>query len=422
MTYQEAMEKIDSLLVFGSRPGLERITKLLDLMGNPQNNLKYVHVAGTNGKGSVSNMTASILTKAGYKTGLFTSPHITGFGERMQINFKKISNEDIVQEVEKLFPLVEKLRKNGDIITEFEFVTAIAFDWFANQKCDIVVLETGMGGRFDATNVIKQPVCSVITSISLDHTAVLGDTLSKIAAEKCGIIKNNCNTVFALQDNEVNDVVIQTAAERNNTLFTPVNLPVIKSDIFGSTVQYGNLIIELPLIGKHQISNLQLVLCAAEALRKSGYAITDTAIKEGISSVKMPARFEIVQNNPLVILDGAHNPGGLKALANTIDKYLSEKSVICVMGMLKDKDCKNSLKYLEGKIDSLITTTVPDNPRRQTAKELRQSANSYFNDIIAEEDPLTALNTAISTAKSIKNSVVLVCGSLYLASFYRSAF
>lgn len=419
MNYQEALKKIDSLLVFGSRPGLDRITKLLDLMGNPQDKLKYVHVAGTNGKGSVSSMTASVLTKAGYKTGLFTSPHITGFGERMQINFNRVSEEDIISQVEKLFPLVEQLRQNGDVITEFEFVTAIAFNWFAEQKCDVVVLETGLGGRFDSTNVIKTPLCSVITSISLDHTAVLGDTLDKIASEKCGIIKQGGNTIFSFQEDEVNNRVIQTVYEKNNVMYNPVNLPVISSDIHGSDIVYGDLKIHLPLVGEHQIFNVGLVLCTAEALRKSGLSISDEALKAGIEAVKMPARFELLSENPLFVLDGAHNPGGLKALSGAIDKYLNNKNIICVMGMLKDKDCKSSLRFLEGKLYKLITTTVKDNPRRQTAEELKETASVYFEDITAEENPLKAVDTALQLAEETDNSAVLVCGSLYLASDIR---
>lgn len=419
MTYQEAMEKIDSLLVFGARPGLTNITKLLQLMGNPQDKLKYVHIAGTNGKGSVSNMTAKILTAAGYKTGLFTSPHITGFGERIRINNECISEQAIVNHVEKLFPLVEQMRENGDIITEFEFVTAIAFNYFFEQKCDVVVLETGLGGRYDSTNVIKTPLCSVITSISLDHMAVLGDTLEKIAAEKCGIIKEGGSAVFAFQEDEVNNKVVSVAAERGNILYNPINLPVVSSDITGSVVNYGGLKIKLPLIGEHQISNLALVLCTIESLRKRGLNIPDTAITDGIAGVKMPARFEIISENPLFILDGAHNPGGLKALSNAIDKYLYGKNIICIMGMLKDKDCEHSLAFLNGKLFKLITTTVKDSPRRQSAEELKQTAGRFFEDITAQEDPFKAVDMALELAKNTENSAVLVCGSLYLASDIR---
>lgn len=419
MTYDEAMKKIDSLLVFGVKPGLERIQKLLDLMGDPQDKLKFVHVAGTNGKGSVSNMIASVLTKNGCKTGLFTSPHITGFGERMQIDFERISEEDIIRQVERIFPLVEDMKAHGEIVTEFEFVTAIAFNWFYESNCDVVVLETGLGGRFDSTNVIKTPLCSVITSISLDHMGVLGDTLEKIAFEKCGIIKNGGVTVFSFQEDEVNNVVACTAAERGNVLCSPAQLPVKSSDITGSEVTYGELEIKLPLVGKHQVKNLALVLCAIQALKKQGLSVSDEAIKSGIESVKMPARFELVSQDPVFILDGAHNPGGLKALAEAVDTYLKNKNIICVMGMLKDKDCKSSLAFLDGRISRLITTTVSESPRRQTAAELAQAASEFFDNIIVDENAYSAVDKALEIAKQTENSAVLICGSLYLASQIR---
>lgn len=419
LTYEEAIEKIDSLLVFGMKPGLERMEKLLDLMGNPQDKLKFVHIAGTNGKGSVCNMLAGILTAAGYKTGLFTSPHITGFGERMQINHGRISENEVIEEVEKLFPYIEELSKKGVVITEFEFVAAIAFDWFLKKGCDVVVLETGLGGRFDATNVIKTPLCSVITSISLDHTGILGDTLEKIAFEKCGIIKRGGATVFAFQEDEVNNVVACTAAERENVLYTPCSLPVVSSDITGTVVEYGNINIKIPLVGRHQVGNTALVLAAVDALRKRGLSISDGALKKGIENVKMPARFELISTDPIFILDGAHNPGGLSALADAIDTYLDGRKVICIMGMLKDKDCKNSIAFLKGKIHRLITTTVAESPRRQTAQELADTASAYFGDIIVEEDAVQAVSTALRIAQQTENSAVLLCGSLYLAAQVR---
>lgn len=419
MTYDEAIKKIDSLLVFGVKPGLERITRLLELMGNPQKKLRFVHVAGTNGKGSVSNMTASVLTKSGYKTGLFTSPHITGFGERMQIDFERVSEGEVAELVESIFPLAERMKANGEIITEFEFVTAMAFQWFFDNNCDVVVLETGLGGRFDSTNVIETPLCSVITSISLDHTGVLGDTLEKIAFEKCGIIKNGGATVFAFQEEEVNNVVACTAAERGNVLYSPAQLTVESSDVTGSEITYGSLEIKLPLVGKHQVNNLALVLCAVQALKKRGLIIPDEAIKSGIESVKMPARFELISTEPIIILDGAHNPGGLKSLSEAIDTYLNDKKIICVMGMLKDKDCEHSLEFLKGKIYRLITTTVSSSPRRQTAEELAKTAGAFFDNIISDEDACRAVDKALEIAKATENSAVLVCGSLYLASQIR---
>ncbi len=419
MTYEQALEKIDSLLVFGVKPGLERLKRLLTVMRNPQEKLKYIHVAGTNGKGSVCNMTARILTAQGYKTGLFTSPHITGFGERMQIDFKQIPKEDIIDEVERLFPLVEMLKNLGTVITEFEFVTAMAFDWFARNKCDYVVLETGLGGRFDATNVVHVTLCSIITSISLDHTAVLGDTLAKIAYEKSGIIKMGRAVVYNRQEDEVNSVIENEAAKKGCKVYIPEKAELTASDIDGSIVRYRDKEVLLPLLGEHQIRNLSLVLCAVDVLREQGVEISDKAVRDGLSAVRIPARFERISDEPLVILDGAHNPGGLEALADSVDRYLYDKNIICIMGMLKDKDSKTALAFLKGKLYKVITTQVNDNPRRLTAEELKAIAGEYFTDITAESDNEKAVNLAFDTADKTENPAILICGSLYLASEIR---
>ena len=388
-------------------------------MRNPQEKLKYIHVAGTNGKGSVCNMTARILTAQGYKTGLFTSPHITGFGERMQIDFKQIPKEDIIDEVERLFPLVEMLKNLGTVITEFEFVTAMAFDWFARNKCDYVVLETGLGGRFDATNVVHVTLCSIITSISLDHTAVLGDTLAKIAYEKSGIIKMGRAVVYNRQEDEVNSVIESEAAKKGCKVYIPEKTESVSSGIDGSIVRYRDKEVHLPLLGEHQIRNLSLVLCAVDVLREQGVEISDKAVRDGLSAVRIPARFERISDEPLVILDGAHNPGGLKALADSVDRYLYDKNIICIMGMLKDKDSKTALAFLKGKLYKVITTQVNDNPRRLTAEELKAIAGEYFTDITAESDNEKAVNLAFDTADKTENPAILICGSLYLASEIR---
>lgn len=413
------MEKINSLLVFGVKPGLERMKMLLCIMRNPQDKLKYIHVAGTNGKGSVCNMTAKILTAQGYKTGLFTSPHITGFGERMQINFRQISKQEITDEVERLFPLVEKLKEFGTVITEFEFVTAMAFDWFARNKCDYVVLETGLGGRFDATNVVHETLCSIITSISLDHTAVLGETLGKIAYEKSGIIKPGRAVVYNRQEQEVNSVIEEDAREKGSRVYIPDKVEGIFTDIKGSVIKYRDKQYCLSLLGNHQLTNASLVLCAADVLRELGIEISEQALQEGLRNVSIPARLECVSDNPPVILDGAHNPGGLKALADAIDKYLPDRRIVCVMGMLRDKDSKTALGYLKGKLYKVITTQIHDNPRTLTAEELKDIAGEYFADITAENSVDKAVRQALDMMYKTENSALLICGSLYLASEVR---
>ena len=423
MIYTEALKLIDSLLVYGSRPGLERITKFLALLDNPQDKLKYVHVAGTNGKGSVSNMIAAILKSAGYKTGLFTSPHIVEFGERMQINGEYIPEADVVSLVERLFPIAEKMKEDGDIITEFEFVTAMAFCWYNEQKCDVVVLETGLGGRFDATNVINTPLCSVITSISLDHQAVLGDTIEKIAFEKAGIIKPDGRTIYALQEDDADEVILSAAVERNNTVhYAAGSMIAPVMSINGALVKFDGTEISFPSAGRHQMMNFSLVISAVDALRGEGFNITKEDVKNGVESVKMPARFEILSENPLVIADGAHNPGGMRALACAIDDFFSENQVICVLGMLVDKDSHSAVRYLKGRTFSVIATTVPDSPRQQSAQQLADTIKDLDLNVDVCENPQTAVDLALELAKNLPKAVIIICGSLYLASALRKRF
>ncbi len=419
ISYDKAIEKIDSLLTFGSKPGLERIRKLLALMGDPQNDIKYIHVAGTNGKGSVCNMLAGILTAAGYKTGLFTSPHITDFGERIQINSEKISREDTASLTERFFPLVEQLREQGVIITEFEFVAAIAFQYYKEQQCDVVVLETGMGGRFDATNVIAAPLCSVITSISLDHTAILGDTLQKIAFEKCGIIKQDGITVYLPQEKEVNEQIDNTALQRNNTIIRAQITQAESTSLDGTIVEIEGEKVTLPLLGRHQLKNLAVTLAAVKAVRQRGMRIEPEQIKKGIESVRLPARFEKLSDEPLIIVDGAHNPDGMRALAGSIDEYLSEKNILCVMGMLKDKESRDAASHLIGRVGEIIATTVPDTPRTRTAEDLKTILDELGFQTVSCPDPHEAVRQAVEKAACRENTMVLICGSLYLAAHTR---
>ena len=257
MTYENAVEKIHSLLTFGSRPGLDRMRILLDRLGNPQDRLKFIHIAGTNGKGSVCAMLSSALVAAGYKTGLFISPYITDFRERIQINNCMVSESVLTDAVEKTFPIIEQLREEGTIITEFEYVNALQFYIHANADCDIVVLETGMGGLLDCTNTIKSPLCAVITTIGLDHTAILGDTIEKIAQQKCGIFKPDSMAVTSKQDIRAMKVIESTAREKKIPLATSesVNIDVIETTLKGSRFMFNGVEIDLPLSGDHQLEN-----------------------------------------------------------------------------------------------------------------------------------------------------------------------
>ncbi|HHZ06496.1 MAG TPA: bifunctional folylpolyglutamate synthase/dihydrofolate synthase [Clostridiales bacterium] len=419
MTYKQALKKINSLLLFGSRPGLDRIKKLLKLLGNPQDKLKYIHIAGTNGKGSTCTMLSSILTNAGYKTGLFISPFVIDFRERMQMNGEMIPEQDLADCVSEIFPVVERMRDNGEIITEFELVTAIAFYWFAQQGCDIVVLETGLGGRFDSTNVIRTPLVSVITSISLDHTAILGDTVEEIAMEKCGIIKDYGYTVFYPQESNVNNVILNFSNLRCNTFVNAneVQLTALGGNITHTDVEYRGFPMKLNLIGKHQIKNLKTVLAVIEVLQNHRrFYITDENIADGLAKATMPARLELLSTEPVVLVDGAHNPNGMEALSQAITDYLPNKNIVCIMGMLRDKDSNSSLEYLDGLFDAVITLE-PDNPRKQTSEELAEKAVKFFDKVYPMESFSGAVDKALEMAGD--DGAVVVCGSLYLASQLR---
>ncbi len=418
MNYNDAIIKINSLLRFGSRPGLERISKLLNYLGNPQDQLKFVHVAGTNGKGSVCNMVAKVLTESGYKTGLFTSPYIIDFCERIQIDNKMISKDDLSKITNEIFPIVEEMAKNNEIITEFELITAIAFKYFCEQQCDIIVLETGLGGNYDSTNVIKPPLVSAITSISLDHTGVLGDTLEKIASEKSGIIKENSNTVFYSQEECVNNIIVDKCNSVNNnlTFANEINIEILDTSIHGTTFLYNDFEIFMSLIGSHQIKNAKTALGILEVLSNNNFTINIQNIKDGFSSIEIPARLELLSTSPIILLDGAHNPDGLKYLSKTINDYLPNKNIVCIIGMLKDKDSISSLEHIKGLFSKVITLT-PDNPRALSASDLKISALPYFDDIVSFDDKLLAIEYALSICGN--DDAIIICGSLYLASQLR---
>lgn len=419
MTYEQALQSINSLLLFGSRPGLSRIRKLMEKLGSPQDRLKYIHVAGTNGKGSTCMLLAETLKAAGYKTGLFVSPYVIEFRERMQINNQMIPKDELIKEVEEIFPIVESLRAEGVIITEFELITAISFHWFDKNNCDVVVLETGMGGRVDCTNIIGTPLASVITSISLDHTAVLGDTIEEIAKEKAGIIKANGNTVFYPQEDTVNRVIETAAKEHSNALVLADSIPLTieKCEITHTLLRYKDKPLKLKLIGKHQICNAKLALAVIERLNETGaLSIRDDHIAQAFAQATMPARLELLSTRPIILLDGAHNPAGMQALGQAIQDYLSHKKIVCIMGMLQDKDSNSSLEYLDGLVDEVITLE-PNSPRRQTADELAEKAVKFFDRVYPMDNFGAAIDKAMDMAG--ENGVVLVCGSLYLASQLR---
>lgn len=420
MTYSEALESIHSLLSFGSRPGLDRVRELLRRMGNPQDKLKFIHVAGTNGKGSTCAMLSAILKAEGYRTGLFISPYITDFRERIQIDNEPVSEEVLTAAVEKTLPLIDKLRDEGIIITEFEYVNALEFYIHAEAKCDIVVLEVGMGGLLDSTNVILPPLCSVITTIGLDHTAILGDTIEAIAEQKCGILKKGSIAVTSSQDKRVMSVIESTADKLGIPLRKgeDIEVDVREISLKGSRFVCGSLEITLPLAGDHQIENARTALAAVEAIRSSGLlGISDDSIIKGMRNAVNPARLELLSESPVVLLDGAHNPNGIEALKAAIDRFLPDTPIICVMGMLADKDIDSSIALLDGVFERVFTVPI-DNPRALSPVDLARKFENHAKAVQPFDSREDAFDAAYALAKGT-DSAVLICGSLYLAGEIR---
>ena len=427
MTYQEAVSNINSLLVFGSKPGLERIRELVDRIGAPDKKLKFIHIAGTNGKGSVCAMLSSVLKKGGYKTGLFISPYVLEFRERFQINGEMIPEETLAGIVEEIYPVIEQMKQEGKIITEFEMVFAVALRWYEMEKCDVVVLETGLGGRFDATNIISTPLASVIMSISLDHTAILGDTAEKIAFEKCGIIKPCGITVlYGDQPEGVVDVVKDAVRTRSNELIVADTSCVkrISSSLSGSVFAFCSPEFEngketefsLPLLGEHQLYNADAVLHTVIALRKRGLSLPTDAVRQGLAEAFFPARLEVLGRKPVILLDGAHNPGGAAALKKAVTDLLPDRNRTAVVGMLADKDVSSVLKLMTPLFKSMVTVT-PDNPRAMNNRELAELICSIGGCAEPADRYEDALRQAVEKAGS--DGAVVVFGSLYMASDMR---
>ena len=417
MDYTSALSYVHSLLTFGSKPGLSRVSRLVSLVGNPQNDLKFIHFAGTSGKGSTALMTASILQKAGYKVGLYTSPFVLDFRERFKINGQMIEKDEFAFLASELKEKVELLNSEGIIITEFEFITALSFMWFKKQNCDVVCLEVGMGGRFDATNIIKPPLCSVITSIGLDHTAFLGDSIDKIAFEKCGIIKEPSPVCsYPLQKPEAFDVIKNICAERNCKLNIASldKLKIKNSSLDGSEFEYKGQTYKIKLLGEHQIYNALNALTAIEVLEENGFNISSNAKKEGLLSALGHARVEVLSTCPIVLIDGAHNEDKVKALYSFVKQY--EGRIVSVCGMLKDKDFKKSVSLIAPLCRDIFTVT-PDNPRALENDEMAKVCEKYCQSVKACDSIESAVKEAFKILNT--NDVFLAWGSLYIAGEIR---
>ena len=418
MNAEQAIAYIHSVCWKGSIPGLGRTQELLKKMGNPEKKLKFVHIAGTNGKGSTAAMTASILSRAGYRTGLYTSPYIYRFHERIQVDGVEISDEDLTEITEYVKPLADSMAQSP---TEFELVCCIAFEYFYRKKCDIVVLEVGMGGAWDATNVIEVPEVAVITNIGLDHTEYLGDTVEKIAETKSGIFKPHGHAVVYRSTPSVEAVYERVCAERDVSLRkADFDGLVLKAHTLeGQVFDCGsrkNLV--LPLLGDHQLHNASVVLSIADTLIGEGWKISEQNIYDGVRDVRWPGRFDIVCRKPLFIIDGGHNPQCIEALVKNIQDYLAGKKVVALTGVLADKDYADMYKPVMPLVDRFVCITPP-NPRKLEAEQLAQYLRQAGAQAQASESILDGVKKAMELAG--KDGVVLCFGSLYSIGGIRDA-
>lgn len=423
MTYKEAMEYIDSLQTCGIVPGLDSIRELCRRLGNPQDQLKFVHIAGTNGKGSVLAYISTILKTAGYCVGRYISPTIFEYRERIQVNGRNISQKDVCTGLEQVRDVCRQMVEEGlPQPTPFEVETALAFRYFHLKKCDIVVLETGMGGLMDATNLIGTTQVAVLTSISMDHMKFLGNTLGAIAQQKAGILKEGCPAVTAEQEPEAMEVIRQTAAKKHCELHvadpgylshirrgTGKNLERQRFDYCGADgLSLKDL--EIHLAGAVQPENALLALEAVRVLQQKGFSVSQQALRKGLADTVWKGRFSVVARKPLFIVDGAHNEDAAGKLAQSIENYFTNRRIIYIMGVLRDKEYEKVIALTEKYADQIITVTPPDNPRALSAYDLAQAIAKVHTSVTAAD----SLEEAVEMARLLAGAddVILAFGSL----------
>jgi len=422
MEYSEALSMIHAATRLGSQLGLERIRRLCDLLGRPQEKLRFVHVAGTNGKGSTVAMTAAVLQRAGYKTGMFISPYVVDFRERMQIDGEMIPEQELADEFARMAPCIEKMKAENCEPTEFEIVTALALCWFARRRCDIVVFEVGLGGRFDSTNVIDAPDCAAITSISLDHTDLLGSTTGEIAFEKCGILKPGSRAaVYPLQPDDARRVIERTCAERGIVPNIPdlAQLRMLDNGFEGSLICYKGREYRVSMRGEYQVYNALTVLAIVEELRAAGWNIPQEAVCWGLANTHFGGRLEAVRRQPLCLIDGAHNQDAVQQLCRTVDRFFAGRRVVVVMGMLRDKAYETCIEQVAAR-SAVFIAARPDCPRALEAQETADVAARRCAAVKVQPEPYRAAQMAMEEAGA--DGVVLACGSLYMIGECKRAF
>lgn len=412
MNYTEACEYLKKAAEMGSKPGLFRITELLRLMGDPQDKMKFVHIAGTNGKGSFGAMLCSVLKSAGYRVGSFSSPAITGFTDSFRIDCEEVGEEEFGELIGDIAECCEKME---DKPTEFEILTAAAFGLFVRRECDIAVVECGMGGGLDSTNVINTPLLSVITNVSRDHEAFLGSTTAEIAYHKAGIIKRGCPVYFGGSNDEAFEVIVGAAAKSSAELFAP-DRSQIKAEpgcgIDGTDFTYKGVKLHIPLCGEYQLDNAQNVLECVDILRSSGLDIPEEAVRRGLAQVKWHGRFEVLRKSPVVIFDGAHNPDGISRTARSIKQYFGDKKVALLIGVMADKEYGLYGDMLVGSVVRAFAVK-PAVPRALDSESLAVSLSGRGIPACAFSDLAEGVRAAYSYAAQ-RDIPLIALGSLYM--------
>lgn len=419
MTYEEALSYIHSICWKGSKLGLDRTRELLGKLNDPQKELKFIHIAGTNGKGSTAAMLSSILEEAGYRVGLYTSPFINRFNERMQVNHQPIPDEELAALTEYVRPHADAM---ADSPTEFELITALAMVWFARQKCDIVVLEVGMGGELDSTNIIDVPEAAVIAAMGLDHVKELGPTMADIARAKAGIIKEGGRVVSYGGNPEADEVIAAVCRARNASLCQPDFSAIVPGDfsLEGQTFSYkGWRGLRIPLVGAYQMNNAAVVLETVEVLRQRGWSVSDEAVRQGLADTRWPARFEVLRRDPVFIVDGGHNPHGIRATAESLSRLFPGRKITFVTGVMADKDVEHILGLIVPLADQFFTVR-PDNPRAMDAGELARRIEAMGAKATACASVRDGVDRAIQAEGP--HGVACALGSLYMSGEVRSCF
>ncbi len=414
MNYNEALEYIHGVNWTFCKPGLERTRELCKKLGNPEKRLKFIHVAGTNGKGSFCSMLSSILKEAGYRVGTYTSPYVKTFNERMMVNGEMISNEELASITEYVKPFADAME---DKPTEFELITVIAFEYFKRKGCNIVVLECGLGGRLDSTNVVENVILSVITGIALDHTSILGNTISEIAREKAGIIKEKTPVLFCGTGVEAQRPITEEAKRKNAPVYLVCRDSVnIKKQTLSGTIFDCELYedLEISLLGEYQVENATNVLNAIRLLNNHGYRTSEDSVRKGLKNAKWHARFEVILDTPLMIFDGGHNPEGVCKAVDSIKRYLGDKRVYTITGVMADKD----YRFIASKISEVTKKAfciTPNNERALSSEKYKEVFLGLGVDAEAFDSIEDAICTVIEQAKK-DNSAILCLGSLYMYS------